>query len=1021
MPANTWIAALIICLLCSSGQAQQYLWQRDTVHLSTSKEKYITTIIGAKDGLPSSEILTLVQDEYGFVWIGTSFGLSRYDGLTFTNFLTCGNRQLGKTFTLMCDTVLHIVWIMSDAGLCFYNNGKLQQITIHEKDIAVYDMCIDSSKGYWLATSHGPAYITPAVISHIVQSGNINMEAYILPGWKTFANNRESVKKIAAANNGKLYFSTSSTLYCFDQKSISRLWQMNSPVDKITSIIPHSNNRLYFSSILTGLHDYYKNTISSFSAKAPISANIFSRNNNLYYLNSNGIYRVDTASNSLQLISTIPGGENKWLSRLMVDREDNLWIGMHHTLIFQQKKLFHIYDNVQAPEGTEFFSICKTKNNDILFGGDKGKIYQLKGSVIQLREKLPNIHSEIKAIATDSRGWMWYVSGVDGIVIAKNTGIQHIKTIEGQPLEGYSFLLEDDDGNMWSGGDGVLTKINIDKFNYAVTCKNYYSRLPGDNWFTFLGAVKGSRNKYWFAGAQGLFTFSNDSLQPYWPDNTTFRSNITSIQKDHNDEIWLATKGEGVWHCFFDEQGNMKVKRKLGIQEGLNTNIYTGLLCDKYNNIWAISYSGISMIRQKNASYFITNYNSRHGFIDKNYHNTTLFSQNDHTIWIVTSSALAWFNPADFDSPVNAPTLVLNSIQSGDSIYFGYNAQAPIAFPYNKNNLSFNFSGIHFNNPQAVKYFYRLSGNDTGWTNGGNEKNIHFQRLAPGKYILQVKAMLDSDNASPVITIAFTINQPFWFTWWFISVCTLSAAVLIWYIASRRIASIRKKEDEKNAIKKQIAELETKALKSQMNPHFVFNSLNSIAHLVASRQNEKGIEYLTKFSKLLRIILDESENNFVALKDEIKMLNLYLQIEAMRFGDTFSYNIHLDNSIDEDDMSVPALLLHPLVENAVWHGLLHKQGERRLIIYLKRINNDILQCTIKDNGIGIEAAKAMKEKRLNGIAQKSKGLQLVKDRLKMLEQQFGKPTFFSIEDIRSDNFSISGTITIIQFPVLYET
>jgi LytS/YehU family sensor histidine kinase len=279
--------------------------------------------------------------------------------------------------------------------------------------------------------------------------------------------------------------------------------------------------------------------------------------------------------------------------------------------------------------------------------------------------------------------------------------------------------------------------------------------------------------------------------------------------------------------------------------------------------------------------------------------------------------------------------------------------------------------------------------------------------------------LLGSENGSSTITTHFIIKPPFWLSWWFLSGCVLLAIGIVWYFILHREKAIRQKETEKNKIRKQITELEIKALKSQMNPHFVFNSLNSIAHLIASNQNQRGIEYLAKFSKLLRMILDEAENNFVLLKDEIKMLNLYLQIEALRFGETFGHTIYADDDIDEEEISVPALLVHPLAENAVWHGLLHKQGERRMIIHFKKISDNMLQCIVKDNGIGIEAAKAMKEARLNGSIQKSKGMQLVKERLKMLEEQYNSPTFFSIADAHEEHALISGTVVTIQFPVLY--
>jgi ligand-binding sensor domain-containing protein len=329
--------------------------------IRAGKDEYMTKVLGAKDGLPSSEILTIIQDEYGFVWIGTSFGVSRYDGFTFTNFLTCGNRQLGKTFGIVCDTTQHLIWIMSDAGLCYYSNGRLHEIIIKENDMAVYSLCIDQRNNYWLATSKGPAYLPQTAIPAILQTGNINIDEHILPAWKTFTANKESIKKITTTNGDNIYFNSSNAAYSSDKKNINLIWQVPSSGDKIVSILSVSPNRVYFSSILTGIHAYSNQTVSSVSTSASISANLFAAGNNIHHLNAKGIHRLDTLNNALQIISTIPDNENKWLSCLMVDREDNLWIGMHHTLIFQQKKLFHTYNNIQAPEGSEFFSICKKK------------------------------------------------------------------------------------------------------------------------------------------------------------------------------------------------------------------------------------------------------------------------------------------------------------------------------------------------------------------------------------------------------------------------------------------------------------------------------------------------------------------------------------------------------------------------------------------------------------------------------------------------------------------------------------
>ncbi|MGZ5255988.1 MAG: sensor histidine kinase, partial [Flavitalea sp.] len=211
------------------------------------------------------------------------------------------------------------------------------------------------------------------------------------------------------------------------------------------------------------------------------------------------------------------------------------------------------------------------------------------------------------------------------------------------------------------------------------------------------------------------------------------------------------------------------------------------------------------------------------------------------------------------------------------------------------------------------------------------------------------------------------------------------------------------------------------ALRSQMNPHFIFNSLNSIAQLIASKQNEEGLEYLTKFSRLLRLVLEGSGQDLLSMKDEIKMLELYLQLESLRFDGSFNYAIHVDDDLDEEEVLLPSFLIHPVVENAIWHGLLHKAGERRLIIEFTKKTKDQLHCIIKDNGIGINSApRAKKANQKDDIQHASKGLQLVSGRLDLLQQQHGIDTFMITQDMNDVERYGTGTKVTIQLPLIYE-
>jgi tetratricopeptide (TPR) repeat protein len=207
------------------------------------------------------------------------------------------------------------------------------------------------------------------------------------------------------------------------------------------------------------------------------------------------------------------------------------------------------------------------------------------------------------------------------------------------------------------------------------------------------------------------------------------------------------------------------------------------------------------------------------------------------------------------------------------------------------------------------------------------------------------------------------------------------------------------------------AELEMQALRAQMNPHFIFNCLSSINRIIMKNDSQSASDYLTRFSRLMRMVLINSQRSMIPLEDELQMLRLYLDMERLRFKDSFTYSVIFTNTIDEGAVFVPPLLLQPFCENAIWHGLMQKDGQGHLNIELS-MDNKLLQCTISDNGIGREAAEKLKSK--SAGSQKSMGLQITAQRLALLNQDKNIETFYSIEDIRDADNNIAGTRVILK-------
>jgi sensor histidine kinase YesM len=219
---------------------------------------------------------------------------------------------------------------------------------------------------------------------------------------------------------------------------------------------------------------------------------------------------------------------------------------------------------------------------------------------------------------------------------------------------------------------------------------------------------------------------------------------------------------------------------------------------------------------------------------------------------------------------------------------------------------------------------------------------------------------------------------------------------------------VQQLENEKQhaELNQKATELEMQALRAQMNPHFIFNCLSSINRFILKNETEVASDYLTRFSRLIRMVLINSQQSLITLEDELEMLRLYLEMERLRFKNAFNYNITFINRIDAGSVYIPPLLLQPFCENAVWHGLMHKEEKGQLNIALS-MEEQILHCSISDNGIGRQKSAEMKSKSVE--KDKSLGLKITSERLALLNGEKGISTFYEIIDIVDEEGNVAGT------------
>lgn len=386
-------------------------------------------------------------------------------------------------------------------------------------------------------------------------------------------------------------------------------------------------------------------------------------------------------------------------------------------------------------------------------------------------------------------------------------------------------------------------------------------------------------------------------------------------------------------------------------------------------------------------------------------HHTMDFSFDGKTLWVCHSGGV---QPIDLSYPEPAapvPLIRLEGIYVNDQ---PADLAAHGRFESDQRKLVFVLLSPTLRNRETISYHYRLIGYDTSWTTNSYAANrIIYNALAPGTYVLQVKAE-DRGVFSPPVSYTFTIASPFYLRWWFIT-AIVTVFLLLVYLVYRWQLSLQRKKS------RQLSELNASkltAIQSQMNPHFIFNSLNSIQDLILKGDIEHSYSYITTFSNLVRRTLNYSEKDFIDFEQEIKLLELYLSLEKLRFRKALDYEIRI-NGIS--DIQVPPLLIQPFIENALVHGLLHKEGEKRLSISFGL--DDMLTCKVEDNGVGREKAKSIKQRQRS--EHESFSGKAIHKRFEILSQVFGGDFGYTYEDLY-ENGEPSGTRVTLRIPVKHK-
>ncbi|HXC04804.1 MAG TPA: histidine kinase, partial [Bacteroidia bacterium] len=520
------------------------------------------------------------------------------------------------------------------------------------------------------------------------------------------------------------------------------------------------------------------------------------------------------------------------------------------------------------------------------------------------------------------------------------------------------------DGHFWVGNYLYLSEVDPQNKKIISQCKppsRILSMICTDNKTVWLGCLNGLW-KY----QNGVFTYLGDSLP-------IFQTRIEDMKLNKDGTWWFATRGKGL----ILKKG--KQIFNLSERNGLSSNVCSSIYIDSEGIIWVATNKGIDrIISEAWGSYQIRSYSMEDGLVS-NEINQVVRMGND--IWAGSNQGLIRF-PALVDNAYGSPPPVYITGLSVNSVE--YALKDSLNFKHNQNFLQISFLGLSYRGRIPVNYKYRLEGlEDTAWayTSG---MSIQYTNLPPGNYTFKTYAINSHGQISPnPASLSFSIAKPFWAETWFRLLAALFISGLILSIFMLRLRTLKRKILEKAVINQRITEMELKALRAQMNPHFIFNCISSIQYYVLANDAESADRYLSKFSKLIRNVLTNSKQERISLETELQTLELYIQLESMRFSSKFSYRIEIDSDLQTGCVSIPPLILQPYVENAIWHGLMHlteRNGE--LVIRLDKKETEV-HCIIEDNGIGRKKNQELKKNNTH----KSFGLTITRERLAFMNKR----------------------------------
>lgn len=994
------------------------------------------------DDFPMGLSEVIFQDSYGFLWIGTTDGFVRYDGYSTVHYNHDPLDSFsisGNNLNAISEDSTGLIWVglsVEGANVFDRNTERFQPVCFPDQDgncikeISVNDFAQDGDL-LWVGTSHG-LFALELSPSHQLVKRYTNHKA------DSTSLSSSYITQITIDEDNTLWVGTLDGINKFNretEKFINYRTNSSFPNRQILDIEQDQYGRLL---VCPRYGDYslYSWDPESFTfhgdknfprSLGEIRITWDLKNNMWINSRGHGAYRIDALTGERLFFEPINsdyhGYRNLYGLDNLTDSYGNVWYIGGNVLKWSgsNKPINSISSNLDisiavfADQNNLWFSAKEP------FIWDKNTLQLEKFWTAEFpinlrqqeipRQSIPRIYHYDKLdedhliIATTRNIHIWN----------KNSKLfQEYPSTVGGPFR--DFVIDREANALWiCPNQGTLARFDLKTRTFArpealkpirnATCVELGA--GGDIWF-------GSERWGLYRLNKRTNEITNYSRNNDNPARRVSSTKVNDLHMDSENNLWIATsKGLNVLKSGSDSIIAIEHREKIP------NNHITSVIEDLNGNIWMGTFDGLSMYSKSTGTF--KHFDQSDGFINANYVSRSCHIDEDGILYFGGDNGVDFFDPSEMGINTIPPDVYLSNIIVNNNPVESELAPENITslvFDYQQKIIEIELLALHLTAPQSNTYSYRIANISKDWIDLGRKRTITLANANPGNYKIEVKAA-NSDGiwSLPKELISIKINPPYWRTWWFITLSVLLLLFLLALIYKNRTNQIRKEERLKSDFEKRIAQLEMKALRAQMNPHFLFNSLNSIKSLISAGESGKATEYVTRFSQLIRQVLSNSEQPLVRLEEDLEALRLYLTIERLRFQN-FEFEIKVDDDVNTDFVEVPPLLLQPYVENAIWHGLMHKtEGNKKVTVCISR-DHDFLVMQVADNGIGREQARHIKTR--GGSRKGGMGMRVTRDRIKLLREFYGQDASVEVEDLMDTAKGVSkvaGTKVTVRIPV----